>query len=73
MLVGTAAGLILINGGSSGSAHGPARRLLPNHRLILILNMQQELPAKSDLHLAHGETCTGYAARFPAPDALLIG
>jgi hypothetical protein len=72
VLVGTAAGLILINGGSSGSAHTTCR-LLPNHRLILILNMQQELPAKSDLHLAHGETCTGYAARFPAPDALLIG
>jgi hypothetical protein len=36
--VGTAAGLILINGGSSGSAHMTCC-LLPNHRLILILNM----------------------------------
>ena len=26
--------------------------LLPNHRLILILNMQQELPANSNLHIS---------------------
>jgi hypothetical protein len=46
--VGTAVGLILIKGGSSGSVQITCR-LLPTHRLIL--SMQPRLPRLSCLHL----------------------
>ena len=70
--VGTPAaiGLILMKGGSSGSAQ-ISSRLLPNHRLILSMRLQ--LPAERALHLAPQGLGDQRAERYPAPGAKASG